>query len=248
LTLSGRIDEDLPIGPHASVLEPRALAVFDLRDDEYPDVKADYRAWNGAAKRALDLALSAGALILLIPALLVIAALVKTSSGSVIFSQPRLGLGGRVFRCYKFRTMTVDAETVLHRLLTENSAFNREFEEKAKLTDDPRLTRFGRFLRRSSLDELPQLVNVLRGEMSLVGPRPLVPEEIVRYGTAGGPLLTVKPGITGLWQVSGRNNLSYAERIRIDMRYISDNSVLLDLSIMVRTVGQMFRPGRNGAY
>jgi lipopolysaccharide/colanic/teichoic acid biosynthesis glycosyltransferase len=200
-------------------------------------------------KRTFDLLSAVVILVLASPLLLSIVTLIKLSSpGPVIFWQRRLGLNGRTFRCYKFRTMTVDAEEVLDAMLAADSNLSLEFQARAKLRDDPRLTRYGRLLRRSSMDELPQLFNVLRGEMSTVGPRPLVPEELSRYGAAAGALLSVKPGITGLWQVSGRNNLSYEERIAVDMTYIAGHSPAGDITIMARTLAQIFSPGRNGAY
>ena len=201
------------------------------------------------SKRVFDIVAASAAILLAAPLLVCLALLVKlTSRGPVIFWQRRLGLNGETFRCYKFRTMTANAQEILKGMLEVDSNLSREFQQRAKLKDDPRLTRYGRLLRRSSLDELPQLFNVLRGEMSLVGPRPLVPEELIRYGPWGTDLLSVRPGITGLWQVSGRNNLSYTERIEADMSYIGDHSLRGDLTILCRTVAQMFRPGRNGAY
>jgi lipopolysaccharide/colanic/teichoic acid biosynthesis glycosyltransferase len=201
------------------------------------------------AKRIFDLVGALVAVVAASPLLLSLALLVKISSkGPVIFWQRRLGQSGRPFRCFKFRTMTADAEAILGGMLATDSNLSREFQERAKLKDDPRLTRYGRLLRRSSLDELPQLFNVLMGDMSLVGPRPLVPAELVRYGEASHALLSVKPGITGLWQVSGRNNLSYPERIAADLSYIRSHTLLGDVRIILRTFVQIFRPGRNGAY
>lgn len=244
MTISEPIEDDLraPFAP--------GLATRPLTPAEGPQRRSGSAPrGNQVSKRSVDLVFSVVGLLLLSPVMLAVAALVKLSSpGPVIFSQRRLGKDGRFFQCFKFRTMTADAEQLLDRMLLENTLYGHEFREKAKLCTDPRLTRYGRFLRRSSLDELPQLFNVILGDMSLVGPRPLVPPELIRYGSAAGSLLTVKPGITGLWQVSGRNKLSYHERIEIDMRYIAGHNLLWDLWIMARTVVQIFRPSANGAY
>jgi len=153
-----------------------------------------------------------------------------------------VGLGGKLFDAFKFRTMVVNAEA----LLEQNPALKEAFRQNYKLRDDPRVTRVGRILRRWSLDELPQLFNVLRGEMSLVGPRMLTPEEISRYGRWALNLLTVKPGITGLWQVSGRADLPYSERVRLDLFYIRNYSLWLDLAILAQTIPAVIR--KRGAY
>ncbi|MDI3280997.1 MAG: sugar transferase, partial [Bacillota bacterium] len=146
----------------------------------------------------------------------------------------------------KFRTMIQDAEKVLRELLTQNPELAAEYRRDFKLRQDPRITRVGRFLRRTSLDELPQLINVLRGEMSLVGPRPIVPEEIEKYGFWGRFLLRVPPGVTGFWQVSGRSDVDYEERIKLDMYYINNWSLGLDLAILLRTIPAVLQ--RKGAY
>lgn len=158
-----------------------------------------------------------------------------TSPGPGFFVHERLGLDGRRIRIYKFRTMYQDADERLARLLNDPS-IRQEWESNYKLADDPRVTPLGRFLRRTSLDELPQLINILRGDLSLVGPRPIVPEELERYGAQARLILRVKPGLTGLWQVSGRNDVSYEERIRLDLYYIYNWSLSLDLRIVLQTV------------
>jgi lipopolysaccharide/colanic/teichoic acid biosynthesis glycosyltransferase len=154
------------------------------------------------------------------------------SPGPVLHRRRVLGVGGRSFNAYKFRTMVVNASEVLEQSPTLRAAF----EEGYKLKVDPRVTRVGRILRRTSLDELPQLINVLRGEMSLVGPRMIAPDEAVRYGQWQRNLLTVKPGITGPWQVAGRGDLSYEQRVALSMHYIRNYTFWLDLAILVRTV------------
>lgn len=202
---------------------------------------------EAAFKRALDLAGAAVGLLLLAPLFAVIAAVIKlTSPGPVLFGQPRIGRDGGRFRMYKFRSMRTDAEEILKRnpeLYAKYVANNF----KIPAEDDFRITRIGRFLRSTSLDELPQLLNVLKGEMSLVGPRPVVPDEITRYGEFASLLLSVKPGMTGHWQTSGRSRIAeYAKRVSLDMEYIRDQSFRTDVEILIRTVGKVAR--REGSY
>jgi lipopolysaccharide/colanic/teichoic acid biosynthesis glycosyltransferase len=159
-----------------------------------------------------------------------------TSAGPVVFAQTRVGHHGRPFLCLKFRTMRVGADAELTALLAADSKARTSFAAAYKLSNDPRVTRVGRFLRRTSLDELPQLVNVVRGDMSLVGPRPVVPEELWRYGDRGQIVLQVRPGMTGPWQVGGRNDIPYADRIGLDVDYVLHRSVPGDLRILAQTV------------
>jgi len=197
-------------------------------------------------KRSMDVVLAGMGVTVLSPLLLVIAALVKsTSHGPVLFGHRRLGEGGRPILVYKFRSMVVDAETALFTMFAEDPALRVEYEATYKLRNDPRITRLGRWLRRTSLDELPQLFNVLRGDLSLVGPRPIVESEIAKYGPAAAAILRVSPGVTGLWQVSGRSDLDYAERVRLDMDYIANWSLWLDLRILMATIPAVIR--RKGA-
>jgi len=154
----------------------------------------------------------------------------------VLFGHYRVGRDGRLFRCLKFRTMYRESESMLAELLARDPAARAQWERDQKLDDDPRVTPVGRFLRRTSLDELPQLINVLRGEMSLVGPRPITVGELTRYGRVRWHYLSVTPGITGLWQVSGRNDTSYAQRVALDERYVERRSLGVDLWILLRTV------------
>jgi lipopolysaccharide/colanic/teichoic acid biosynthesis glycosyltransferase len=195
-------------------------------------------------KSAMEYALAAAALLLLAPVMAAIAALVKHGSkGPAIYRHRVLGVGGREFDAFKFRTMHVNGDEIL----AGNPDLKEELYSNGKLKQDPRVTRIGRYLRRYSLDELPQLLNVLRGEMSLVGPRFITPSEASRYGRQKTNLMTVKPGITGLWQVSGRSELSYAERARLDMHYIRNYSIWLDLQILfVQTPSAVIRA--RGAY
>ncbi len=196
-----------------------------------------------AVKRLLDMTLGLAALILLSPVFALIALLIVVNSpGPVIFRQRRVGRGGRAFAMYKFRSMQHDAEQHLHRLLPLNEADGPVF----KLRQDPRVTRMGRFLRSWSLDELPQFFNVLRGEMSLVGPRPPLPQEVAQYGPRELRRLQVKPGMTCLWQILGRSDVSFDEWITLDLEYISNWSIWLDLSILLHTIPAVL--SRRGAY
>ena len=192
---------------------------------------------GGAVKRGLDIAVASLALILLSPLLLMTALLIKvTMGGPVLFAHSRVGLNGKVFRCYKFRTMVNNAEERLRRYLDRDPHVAREWEETCKLAQDPRVTSLGQILRKASIDELPQLINVLRGDMSCVGPRPVTAIELQRYGARAADYLKTRPGLTGLWQVSGRNSLSYASRVELDGLYVCNWTILLDLAILVRTI------------
>ena len=187
-------------------------------------------------KRALDV-LGAGALLLFLsPLFLILALLVRADGGSAFFAHRRVGRGGESFGCLKFRSMVMDSQARLEALLASDPAARAEWEATRKLKNDPRVTKIGRFLRATSLDELPQLINVLRGEMSLVGPRPVIQSELDSfYGAAAMPYMSVRPGITGLWQISGRSDTSYAERVALDMAYVARASLWQDIKILVRT-------------
>lgn len=166
--------------------------------------------------------------------------------GPVIYKHRRIGRGGRTFECLKFRTMVPNADQALRELLETDPELKLEWVRDHKLRNDPRVTFIGRFLRRTSLDELPQLWNVLRGEMSLVGPRPIVREELLRYGRKVQDYLAIKPGITGLWQVMGRNDTNYRRRVVLDTYYARNQNLLLDIYILVKTTSVVL--GRTGAY
>jgi Undecaprenyl-phosphate galactose phosphotransferase WbaP len=198
-------------------------------------------------KRLLDLTLTILGGICILPLLALIALWIRWDSrGPALYGHRRIGFGGQRFRAWKFRSMIENADQVLQAHLERNPELREEWERDHKLRNDPRLTRAGRFLRRTSLDELPQLWNVLRGEMSLVGPRPIVQEEVPRYGDSFDLYTRVKSGLTGLWQVSGRNDTSYDERVRLDTFYVRNWSVWLDLCILFRTIGIVLL--RKGAY
>lgn len=187
--------------------------------------------------RILDVLVATAALVFIAPLLLVLTiAVMLNDGGAPIYRQQRIGRGGRVFHCLKFRSMVPDAAERLERLLENDPAARREWETDHKLRNDPRVTPFGRFIRRTSLDELPQLINVIAGDMSLVGPRPIVLAETSRYGPYLKHYLTVRPGITGVWQVSGRNDVSYRRRIACDVLYARRRSLTRNLMIMAATV------------
>ena len=188
------------------------------------------------AKRALDIIGAGLGLVLLSPFFLIVALMVRADGGPAFFAHQRVGRGGKLFGCLKFRSMVIDSQARLEALLASDPAARAEWEATRKLKNDPRITRIGRFLRSTSLDELPQLINVLRGEMSLVGPRPVQEAEIDRYyGASAAHYMAVRPGITGLWQVSGRSETSYESRVALDVSYVSRPSLLADLSILLRT-------------
>ena len=204
-------------------------------------------ALNRGLKRGFDLVCSVVGLIAVFPVMAIIAVLVYIDDpGRVLFAHQRVGQNGRMFPCYKFRSMVKDAEARLEHYLAENPEAREEWERDFKLKDDPRITRIGHFLRRTSLDELPQIINVIRGEMSLVGPRPIVEKEIEKYGDLIADYYLVPPGITGLWQVSGRSDTTYDERVQMDSWYVRNWSIWLDFVYLIKTVQVVFK--REGAY
>ena len=187
--------------------------------------------------RPVDIAVALLALLVLAPLLALVVLAVRISSpGPVLFAHTRLGRGGLTFACLKFRTMVTDADVRLHLLLANDPVARAEWQKDHKLRNDPRITRIGNFLRRSSLDELPQLFNVLGGSMSLVGPRPIVAGEVVRYGNRFADYCKVRPGITGLWQVNGRSNTSYRQRVAMDVLYVRNRSLRLNGMIIAKTL------------
>ena len=199
------------------------------------------------AKRVLDLGLAVLAIVFLAPLLLVITAAVWFQDGGpILFLHTRLGRGGKPFKCLKFRSMAVDAQARLEAYLERNPKAQAEWARDRKLRQDPRVTPVGRFLRRSSLDELPQLFNVLRGDMSLVGPRPIVEAEAAKYGGCFQYYCAVRPGITGLWQVSGRNDVSYDVRVALDTEYVRSIGLWSDLRIIALTIPAILM--RRGSY
>lgn len=192
---------------------------------------------GGKAKRIFDVIFASITLLMFLPLFAFVVLLLKlTDPGPVIFSHVRVGQGGRRFACLKFRSMVTDSDPLAR----------GEWERTQKLTNDPRITAVGKFLRQSSLDELPQLINVIRGDMSLVGPRPVVPSEVGRYGDKLGLYLQARPGITGIWQVSGRNDCGYDQRIEMDANYVRNWRISNDIVILMRTLGAVI--ARKGSY
>lgn len=198
-------------------------------------------------QRVLDVILSLGALVFFAPLMLAVAVAIKLQDGGpIFFGHSRIGLDGQTFKCWKFRSMVVDAEARLNALLARDPIARQEWDADHKLRTDPRVTGLGRFLRVSSLDELPQLFNILIGEMSVVGPRPIVAAEIAKYGRWFPRYAAVKPGLTGLWQVSGRNDVSYRERVALDILYVRRESLALYVGIILKTIPAVLR--RSGSY
>ena len=197
-------------------------------------------------KRVFDLVASLGLLIVGWPLFMYLAWRIRQDGGAAVFAHRRVGQGGKLFDCYKFRSMRVDAEEQLRELLATDPALRVEWEKEFKLKADPRISAIGRFLRRTSLDELPQVFNVIKGDMSLVGPRPVVQAELKRYGHDVDYFLMVRPGMTGLWQVSGRNDVGYDTRVYLDTWYVKNWSLWYDIAILFKTIKVVFR--RDGAY
>ena len=198
--------------------------------------------------RIFDVVVSVAALLALAPLLVLLTlAIACTSAGAPVYVHQRLGRWGESFPCLKFRSMYADADARLDIVLNSDPALRTEWERSFKLRKDPRVTLIGRVIRRTNLDELPQLVNVLIGQMSIVGPRPIVTAEAARYGNKLPAVLSVRPGLTGLWQTSGRSNTSYDDRTNLDLEYVVNQSLRRDLEICVRTAHQMFSPHSNGA-
>jgi exopolysaccharide production protein ExoY len=192
---------------------------------------------GGPAKRAMDIAIASLALLLVCPLMLMLIVLVHLSMGGpAFFAHRRVGRNGRVFRCYKFRTMVTNADEVLEKHLASDPHAAAEWATARKLHKDPRVTAVGRLLRKSSLDELPQLINILRGEMSCVGPRPVTLDELDRYGPHARDYLRTRPGLTGMWQVSGRSTRTYEDRIALDSKYVRNWSLWMDIVIMLKTI------------
>lgn len=193
------------------------------------------KTFGVGAKRAVDLLLSLLIAAVFLPLIIFCCVALAISNGPIVFSQQRVGKGAQLFRVYKFRTMVPNAPQVLKQLLANDAALRAEYERDHKLKNDPRITRVGKFLRRTSLDELPQLLNVVRGEMSLVGPRPVEPFEMAKYGVHARYYYAQRPGLTGIWQISGRSNVSYEQRVAMDTYYSRKRTLWMDLRIIVAT-------------
>lgn len=227
----------MPIQPHFA-LEPKFNQNGGGRHGAL--VSPSHRR-DVSAKRMFDVTAALLALIVLLPLFVLICLLILSyDRAPAIYRHRRLGRGHSTFECLKFRTMRVDSQEALREHLQNNPAALAEWSQTQKLRDDPRITPVGNILRKTSLDELPQLINVIRGEMSLVGPRPIVSDEIEKYGAEATAYFAVRPGLTGAWQVSGRSDLSYAERVRLDRLYVETQSFLGDMRIIAQTIPAVF--------
>ena len=190
-------------------------------------------------KRSFDIISASIGILFLLPLFIVLAILVKLDSkGPIFFSHKRIGKNGKIIGIYKFRSMVSNSEEIFKNFTEEQK---KEFEKNFKLDDDPRITKIGGFLRKTSLDELPQLLNIIKGDMSVVGPRPIVKAEVEKYGVCADKLFSVKPGLTGFWQANGRSDTTYEERVQMDMYYIDNRSFLLDIRIILKTVISVIR-------
>lgn len=208
--------------------------------------KSYFIQFNRFIKRLFDIFTSTILLMLLSPLFIYLYIKISKDGGSVVYGHTRVGMKGKKFNCYKFRSMVINSQEVLAHLLATDPVAKAEWDKDFKLKNDPRITKIGHFIRKTSIDELPQLLNVLKGDMSLVGPRPVTEKELERYRQYVKYYLAVRPGITGLWQISGRNDITYNERIRLDVRYIITWSLLKDFIILFKTVSVVLF--RKGAY
>ena len=251
-SLSRREAESVPAAHSSRTATKGKFRVIDQIDLTVRGLSGDparttaRRPIRESLKRTFDVS---GAILLGLifsPLIVVIAVVLRREGGPVIFRHRRIGRDGKAFDCLKFRSMVPDADRVLRDLLQQHSELKAEWLRDHKLRNDPRITAAGRFLRRTSLDELPQLWNVIRGEMSLVGPRPVVREELLRYGRCACIYLSARPGVTGLWQVTGRNNTDYRRRVAMDVYYVRRQNLFLDLYILLKTTHVVL--GGRGAY
>ncbi len=207
-----------------------------------PHIRSSVPPSGKSLKRVADLVIAALLVVLLAPAFLIITVLIYVTAGRpILYAHERVGFRGATFKCYKFRTMVNNAKEELDMYFRKFPTARREWDRCQKLMIDPRVTALGKLLRKSSLDELPQLYNVLRGDMSCVGPRPVTGAELRRYGRSANKYITVRPGVTGLWQVSGRTNTSYERRVALDRLYVTHWSVWLDVKILIKTLPAVFR-------
>jgi exopolysaccharide production protein ExoY len=219
----------------------------DLHETIRSNVSRRVIPLGGIAKRVFDISMATTAILMLAPLMIGVAVLVRlSSSGPVLYGHTRIGFGGKSFRCWKFRTMVTHGDIVLANHLRDNPEARAEWHDTQKLRQDPRVTPLGNVLRKLSIDELPQLFNILSGEMSIVGPRPIVTDEVRRYGPSLGHYLRARPGLTGLWQISGRSDLGYRRRVLMDRCYASRWSLLADVGIILRTIPAVLRS--SGSY
>jgi exopolysaccharide production protein ExoY len=227
---------DITTAEYWPVFRPRKSSQFD-----------DKSTSATTLKRIFDISAAAAALILMFPLLFLLTIGLLVAQGRpILVKHERVGRGGKLFGCLKFRTMVTNGDEVLRRHLDENPAARVEWETRRKIKDDPRVTPVGQVLRKTSIDELPQLLNIFRGDMSVVGPRPIVEAEMTHYGENIGQYLSVRPGLTGLWQVSGRSDVTYASRVELDSAYVAQMNFVTDLTIILKTVPVVL--GTRGSY
>lgn len=220
-----------------SLVIPRFGASSTVRS--LPQERPKSGAYAKFGKRAFDIAVTLACLPFILPVLAILWVIVRRDGGPFFFAHPRVGQGGEMFPCLKIRTMVMDADQVLADILENDPVRAKEWRTHFKLRDDPRVTKVGRILRATSLDELPQIVNVLKGEMSVVGPRPITSEELELYGDLADTYRAVRPGLTGPWQITGRRDNEFASRSRLDAEYVATMSFWKDLSILLRTVPEV---------
>jgi undecaprenyl-phosphate galactose phosphotransferase len=201
-----------------------------LPNERFPNV------FGNAIKRIFDITISISIIISILPLIIPLILYIKINKSSFIFKHYRIGKNGKIFPCYKIQTMKNNADEILIKHLASNESARKEWSLEYKLKEDPRVTPFGRILRKLSIDELPQLINVVKGDMSLVGPRPITSSEIKYYGNYFNDYKKVRPGITGLWQISGRNDIGYEQRVLLDAWYVSNQSLKLDIFILIKTI------------
>lgn len=225
--------------PHMNMFSTFSMQIKDINGTLGFATTHNLTKWyNTAIKRALDLTMLIFGSVIVIPLMLIVSLLIKlTSRGPVFYAHERIGRNGETIRVWKFRSMVVDADQRLAKILAENPEYRKEWEQCHKLTHDPRVTSIGKFLRKSSLDEFPQLLNILKGEMSFIGPRPVTKDEEQHYGENFSYIFSVKPGLSGMWQVSGRSDTDYAERVALDSYYIQNWSLWLDIWLICKTIG-----------
>ncbi len=224
-------------------VERQKAKVFNIQSEIKKENKVEKAIYIGI-KRTIDVIGSLVGMVLLVPATIAIYIAQKISkedNGPLFYKHIRYGKNGKQFRLYKFRSMCMNADEKLKEYLKSNEEARKEFEENQKLQHDPRITKLGNFLRKTSLDELPQMLNILKGEMSFVGPRPVVKREIEKYGESKEKLLSVKPGLTGYWQVNGRSNTTYEERMNMELYYVDNCSLWLDIKIFFKTFITVFK-------
>ena len=224
-------------------VERQKAKVFNIQSEIKKENKVEKAIYIGI-KRTIDVIGSLVGMVLLVPATIAIyiaRKVLKEDDGPIFYTQLRIGKNGKQFKLYKFRSMCMNADEKLKEYLESNEKARKEFEENQKLQHDPRITKLGHFLRKTSLDELPQMLNILKGEMSFVGPRPVVEKEIEKYGENKEKLLSVKPGLTGYWQVNGRSNTTYEERMNMELYYAENCSLWLDIKIFFKTFITVFK-------